>query len=78
VKIELAHSSNAFLDFTLFRIGNTPLTIGTLITAVATVGGIAMFGAAGFVVGPVIAALFVTVWALYGETFKDVLPAVEP
>jgi len=28
---------NAFLDFTLFRIGNTPLTVGTLLTAFATV-----------------------------------------
>ena len=37
MKIEPTHSPNAVLDFTLFRIGNTPLTIGTLITAAATV-----------------------------------------
>lgn len=37
MKIELPHAPNALLDFTLFRIGNTPLTVGTLITAVATV-----------------------------------------
>lgn len=48
-----------------------------LLIFLATVGGIALFGAAGFIVGPIIAALFVTVWDLYGEAFKDVLPAVE-
>lgn len=37
MKIELPHASNAILDFTLFRIGNTPLTVGTLITALATI-----------------------------------------
>ena len=39
-----------------------------------TLGGIAMFGVIGFVVGPIIAALFVTVWDLYGEAFHDFLP----
>jgi predicted PurR-regulated permease PerM len=38
-------------------------------------GGIVLFGAIGFIVGPVVAALLVTVWDLYGEAFKDVLPA---
>ena len=38
-------------------------------------GGIVLFGAAGIVIGPVIAALFVTVWEIYGEAFKEVLPA---
>jgi hypothetical protein len=27
------------------------------------------------VVGPILAALFDTVWAIYGEAFKSVLPA---
>jgi predicted PurR-regulated permease PerM len=40
----------------------------------STLGGIAMFGVIGFVVGPIIAALFVTVWDLYGEAFHDFLP----
>jgi hypothetical protein len=30
----------------------------------------------GFIVGPIVAALFVTVWHLYGEAFRDWLPAV--
>jgi len=39
-----------------------------------TLGGIALFGVIGFVVGPIIAALFVTIWDLYGEAFHDFLP----
>ncbi|NTV02910.1 MAG: AI-2E family transporter [Chlorobiaceae bacterium] len=38
-----------------------------------TIGGIGMFGVFGFIIGPVIAALFVTVWEIYGETFRDAL-----
>ena len=38
-----------------------------------TFGGISLFGIAGFIVGPVVAALFVTVWEIYGETFKEYL-----
>jgi predicted PurR-regulated permease PerM len=35
-----------------------------------TLGGIGMFGVFGFIIGPVVAALFVTVWDIYGETFS--------
>jgi predicted PurR-regulated permease PerM len=41
-----------------------------------TLGGIIMFGVVGVIIGPIIAALFVTVWDIYGVAFKDVLPAV--
>ncbi len=41
-----------------------------------TLGGIIMFGVVGVIIGPIIAALFVTVWEIYGAAFKDVLPAV--
>jgi predicted PurR-regulated permease PerM len=41
-----------------------------------TLGGIMMFGVVGFIIGPIIAALFITVWEIYGETFRDVLPEV--
>jgi predicted PurR-regulated permease PerM len=40
-------------------------------------GGISMFGILGFIIGPIIAALFVTTWDIYGETFKDYLPEVK-
>lgn len=46
-----------------------------LLILLGTMGGIVLFGAAGIVIGPVIAALFVTVWEIYGEAFGDVLPA---
>ncbi len=41
-----------------------------------TLGGIALFGVIGFVVGPIVAALFVTIWDLYGEAFHDFLPGL--
>jgi len=42
----------------------------------STFGGIAMFGIIGIIVGPIIAALFVSIWEIYGESFQDILPAV--
>ena len=42
----------------------------------STLGGIAMFGVLGVIIGPIIAALFVTVWEIYGVVFADILPAV--
>lgn len=42
-----------------------------------TFGGISLFGIAGFIVGPVIAALFITVWEIYGETFKEFLTTLK-
>jgi predicted PurR-regulated permease PerM len=41
-----------------------------------TLGGILMFGAAGIIIGPIVAALFVAVWDIYGIAFKDILPEV--
>jgi predicted PurR-regulated permease PerM len=41
-----------------------------------TLGGILMFGVVGVIIGPIVAALFVTVWEIYGVAFKDVLPEV--
>jgi predicted PurR-regulated permease PerM len=42
-----------------------------------TLGGIIMFGIVGFIIGPIIAALFVTIWEIYGAAFKDILPPVK-
>jgi predicted PurR-regulated permease PerM len=39
-----------------------------------TLGGIMMFGVAGIIIGPIVAALLVTVWEIYGVAFQDVLP----
>lgn len=47
-----------------------------LLILLGTLGGIFMFGPVGFIIGPIICGLFVTVWDIYGETFKDVLPSI--
>lgn len=49
-----------------------------LMILLGTLGGILVFGAVGFIVGPIIAALFVTIWEMYGEAFKEYLPEVTP
>ena len=38
---------------------------------IATLGGIAWVGLSGFIIGPVIAALFVTCWQITGEIFDE-------
>lgn len=45
-----------------------------LMVLLSTLGGIVLFGALGIIVGPLVGALFITVWDLYGAAFKDVLP----
>ena len=58
-----------------------PLLVGKdtkmpdLLILLGTLGGLVVFGAVGIVIGPIVAALFLTVWELYGAAFKDVLPA---
>ncbi|MFW5861557.1 MAG: AI-2E family transporter [Spirochaetota bacterium] len=47
-----------------------------LFILLSTLGGISMFGVMGFIIGPITAALFVTAWDIYGETFRDFLPKV--
>ncbi|CAG35963.1 AI-2E family transporter [Desulfotalea psychrophila] len=39
-----------------------------------TLGGISMFGLLGIIIGPLIAALFLTLWQIYGEVFAAHLP----
>lgn len=46
-----------------------------LLILLSTLGGISLFGILGFIIGPIVAALFVTVWEIYGVVFQDVLPA---
>ncbi len=45
-----------------------------LLILFSTLGGLVVFGATGFIVGPILAALFVTVWEMFGIAFRDVLP----
>lgn len=47
--------------------------IHPLLVFFATLGGIISFGLIGFVVGPVIMALFLTLWDIYGKEFNGQL-----
>ncbi len=38
----------------------------------STLGGLTMFGVSGFIVGPIIAALFLTLWVMFAREFNDV------
>ena len=48
-----------------------------LLILFSTLGGIVVFGAIGFIVGPIIAALFVTIWEIFGRAYRADLD-VEP
>ncbi|ADW16464.1 protein of unknown function UPF0118 [Desulfobulbus propionicus DSM 2032] len=43
-----------------------------------TLGGISMFGVLGIIIGPIVAALFITIWEIYGKAFEAYLPDVGP
>ncbi|MFL6590975.1 MAG: AI-2E family transporter [Chthoniobacterales bacterium] len=47
-----------------------------LLILVGTLGGLFLFGPIGFIVGPIVCGLFLTVWEIYGATFKEILPPV--
>jgi predicted PurR-regulated permease PerM len=42
------------------------------VVLISTLGGIAIFGLNGFVIGPVIAALFIATWDLFAQEKKDI------
>ncbi|RJR39563.1 MAG: AI-2E family transporter [Desulfobacteraceae bacterium] len=39
---------------------------------IATLGGLTAFGVSGFILGPILAALFLTVWDIFGEEYSKV------
>ena len=49
-----------------------------LLVLLSTFGGILFFGAVGFILGPIVASLFVTVWEIFAVAYGDVLPEVRP
>ena len=52
-----------------------------LLVLLGTLGGLSLFGAVGVIIGPIVAALFLTIWDIYGTAYKDVLTepqAAEP
>ena len=60
-----------------------PLLVGKdakmpdLLILVGTLGGLFLFGPIGFIVGPIVCGLFLTVCDIYGATFRDILPPVK-
>lgn len=47
-----------------------------LLILIGTLGGLFLFGPIGFIVGPIVCGLFLTIWEIYGATFKEILPPV--
>jgi predicted PurR-regulated permease PerM len=39
---------------------------------VTTLGGLALFGLSGVVIGPIIGALFMTVWEMFGQEYAQI------
>jgi predicted PurR-regulated permease PerM len=46
-----------------------------LLVLLSTLGGLGMFGLPGFILGPIIAALFLAIWNIYEEVFAGELAA---
>jgi predicted PurR-regulated permease PerM len=57
------------------RLVGTEAKLHDLLIFFSTLGGISVFGVLGFIVGPAIAALFVTVLEIYALEFKHQLSA---
>jgi predicted PurR-regulated permease PerM len=57
-----------------------PLLVGRdtqmheLLIFFSTLGGLLMFGVMGFIVGPILAALFVTVWEMFAMAYRSSIP----
>ena len=58
------------------RLVGSDAKMSDLMILIGTLGGISLFGPVGFIVGPIVAALFVTFWDVYGRAFADSLPPV--
>jgi len=50
------------------------ISMPSLLILLATLGGVYMFGAVGILFGPVIAALFQSVWEMYGHAVSGTVP----
>ena len=61
-----------------------PLLVGRdtqmheLLIFFSTLGGLMMFGVMGFIVGPILAALFVTVWEMFAVAFHSSIAEPQP
>jgi predicted PurR-regulated permease PerM len=48
------------------------------VVLVSTLGGMALFGLNGFVIGPVVAAMFMAVWGIFLEAREAEPPQILP
>ena len=60
------------------RLVGSDARMSDLMILISTLGGILFFGPVGFIVGPIVAAVFVTFWDMYGRAFAQSLPPIEP
>jgi predicted PurR-regulated permease PerM len=58
------------------RLVGRDIQMHELLIFFSTLGGLLLFGVMGFIVGPILAALFVTVWGMFGAAFHGSI--VEP
>ena len=55
------------------RLVGQDIKMHELLIFFSTLGGLMLFGAMGFILGPILAALFVTAWEMFGTTFRSAL-----
>ena len=44
-----------------------------ILILLSSLGGLTLFGAAGIIIGPIVAGLFVTAWQIFHTQFRDLL-----
>lgn len=55
------------------RLVGQDIKMHELLIFFSTLGGLMLFGAMGFILGPILAALFVTAWDMFGRSFRTAL-----
>jgi predicted PurR-regulated permease PerM len=59
------------------RLVGQDIKMHPLLIFFSTIGGLLLFGAMGFILGPILAALFVTAWEMFGLAFQRALAEPE-
>lgn len=57
------------------RLVGQDIQMSDLLILFSTLGGIAVFGGIGFILGPMVAALFITTWEIFRQAYRDDLDA---
>ena len=55
------------------RLVGQDVKLHQLLIFFSTIGGLLLFGVMGFILGPILAALFVTAWEMFGTAFQSAL-----